>query len=120
MLFSGVWPVEFEDPIRWRTLNCGYNLQCQYAIPTDALYIWDKFDDEHYVTRSLQSIREEFDKTGEAKSDESRLFVYTAIETFINQQGKNGRTCLLKAICQNSQVDEHHGIYTEVLNAVLR
>ncbi|KAL5283626.1 hypothetical protein ACFFRR_006094 [Megaselia abdita] len=119
MLFSGVWPVEFEDPIRWRTLNCGYNLQCQYAVPVDALYPWDKFDDEHYVTRSLQSIREEFDKTGQARSDEARLFVYTGLETYIDRQGKSGRECLLKAICQNAQIDAHYGIFTEILNTIL-
>lgn len=117
MLFNFIHNVPLEDPIYWRDLLGIINIQTMYNVPTSPLYPWDLF--ENYDRRSIQSVREEFDRTGKVRPDESRTFVYEFLITFMNQKGVNGKECLRKSICENSQITSHQGLYAEILNALL-
>ncbi|KAL5279445.1 hypothetical protein ACFFRR_003827 [Megaselia abdita] len=116
MLFNFIHNVPLEDPIYWRDLLGILNIQCQYNVPTSPLYPWD-FGDNY--ERSMQSVKEEFEKTGHSLPDESRTFVYEFLITFMNQKGVNGEECLKKSICENSQIDHHEGLFAEILGALL-
>lgn len=117
MIFTFVFPVALEDPIAWRAMLGLVNFHTQYNVPTRSLYPWDLF--ENYDRRSLQSVKEEFDKTGTYSIDESRIFVYEFLRKYMDQQGKNGEACLEKAFCENAQIDHHEGVYSEILNSIL-
>lgn len=117
MLFNLIHNVQLEDPIYWRDLLGIFNLQCQYNAAPSPLFWWDIF--ENYDQRAMQSVKEAFDKTGKVIPDESRLFVYEFLKTFMDQKGANGEECLKKSVCENSQIDHHDGLFPEILNAIL-
>ncbi|XP_036336214.1 uncharacterized protein LOC118746473 [Rhagoletis pomonella] len=112
--------VRLADPITWRSLVCSYTLQGgHYSIPTTPLYPWDKWEDTFArKTRRLHDNPPGFGNFS-YETDDSRLFVYTVLETLMSQRGLNGHQCLLRSICQNAQVDQHVGVLSEVLDVVL-
>ncbi|XP_037920712.1 uncharacterized protein LOC119657740 [Hermetia illucens] len=114
MVFGAIYPIHLEDKVKWRQLNCAYNLQAQYSVPTEPIYWWDK-----WKGRTLRSMHEQFEKSGTYVPDESRLFIYSAMEAYMNQQGKNGRKCLCRSICENAQIDHPEGIFSEILYVLL-
>lgn len=107
-------PVETRDRVNWRTLNMAYNFQFQYVPLPSTQFIWGKF------TTDMRRRRRRFDEDGTYEMDASRLLIYRTIEIFLNSRGKNGRICLLKAICE---VAEHPiepiGIFDEILRLIL-
>ncbi|XP_067612999.1 uncharacterized protein [Eurosta solidaginis] len=110
--------VNLADPITWRSLVCSYNLQGgSYPLPTSPLYPWDKWEDT--FARKVRHIPDQPYSFDNYETDDSRLFVYTVLETLMSQRGVNGRQCLLRSICQNAQVDEHVGVLSELLDVVL-
>lgn len=116
MLFNFIHNVALEDPIYWRDLLGILNIQCQYNVPTTPKFWWDI---QQNYDRSLHSVKENFERTGKVLPDESRIFVYEFLITFMNQKGVKGEVCLRKSICENSQIDHHEGLFAEILNAVL-
>lgn len=48
--------------------------------------------------------------------------MYKALETFMNGKGKNGRECLLKAICDAAQspIQRDGGVFSEIAHLILR
>ena len=112
-------PVRLDDPVNWRSLVCSYSLQGgHYALPTKPWYPWDKW--ENLYARSNQHSQQNEHILPKYETDDSRLFVYSALESFINQNSNgNGRECLLRTICENAQIHHHVGIMAEILNAIL-
>ncbi|XP_054732837.1 uncharacterized protein LOC129240838 [Anastrepha obliqua] len=112
--------VDLADPISWRSLVCSHSLQGgHYSIPSSPLYPWDKWEDTFArQTRRLHDNPLGFDNYI-YESDDSRLFVYTVLETLMNRRGVNGHQCLLRSICQNAQVGQHVGVLSELLDVVL-
>lgn len=117
MIFTFVFPVVLEDPIAWRAMLGLVNFHTQYSVPTRPLYPWDLW--ENYDRRSLESIKEDFQRTGTYSVDESRIFIYEFLRKYMNQQGANGEVCLQKAFCENAQIDHHDGVYSEIVNTIL-
>ncbi|XP_017485651.1 PREDICTED: uncharacterized protein LOC108374190 [Rhagoletis zephyria] len=106
--------IDLGDPIQWRSLVSINNLQGGfYPLPSEPLYPWDKW--EETFARSLKNMHAEADY----KADDSRKFAYTVLEVLMERQHGNGRKCLLRSICKNAQVDEHVGMFSEILNIVL-
>ncbi|XP_037920890.1 uncharacterized protein LOC119657840 [Hermetia illucens] len=108
-------PVSLEDKKPWRSLGAVYGFQGQYSVPVTPIYWWDKWEG-----RSLAEAKMQYNKDGSYVPDESRVFIYALIEYYLNRAGKNGRQCLLRAICENALVDEFGGIVGEVIGAILR
>ncbi|KAL5279444.1 hypothetical protein ACFFRR_003826 [Megaselia abdita] len=117
MIFTFVFPVVTEDPIAWRAMLGLFNLHTQYNVPTRSLYPWDLW--ENYDRRSLESVKEEFEKTGTFTVDESRIFLYEFLRKYMERQGSNGEACLHRAFCENAQIDHHDGLYSEIVGRIL-
>lgn len=103
------------DKKPWRALNCNYNFQAQFAVPQKPTYWWDKWDG-----RSLADAKLQYNKDGTYHSDESRRFIYALLELYADRRSKNGKQCLLRAICENGGVDDVEGMYAELLQVVLK
>ena len=118
-------PVRLADPITWRSLVNSINLQGgHYALPTEPLYPWDKYED--IFARSMKNIammqaRDHSVNSAELpETDDSRLFVYRVIEKYLDLQNSGtGQACLLRSICENAQIHLHVGMYSEILNLIL-
>ncbi|XP_061388285.1 uncharacterized protein LOC133323367 [Musca vetustissima] len=110
------FPIDLEDKRNWRTLAMAVNFQFQYNLPPKPIYWWDKWD-----TRSLGSLGSFKESEKENyQTDEPQLFLYQWFENQMNRRETNGRECLLKAICENAQIDVHQGLYAEILYRFLR
>lgn len=125
-------PIETKDKVNWRTMNLGVNFQAQFIpIPT-IIYPWTRFE------RSMIHQKKQFQEHGTYVADESRQFVYSVFEVLMDRlrisiglfqkaqqllifrRGKNGRQCLLRAICEASQTPiTHVGVFDEVLQLFL-
>ncbi|XP_061388287.1 uncharacterized protein LOC133323369 [Musca vetustissima] len=100
----------------WRQLVMLYNFHYQYGLPPKPIYWWDKWDKRN-LNGNLGPLTYSED---EFQTDEAQLFLYTFAENLMHRHGGNGRECLLKAICENAQIDVHQGLYAELLYRFLR
>nr|XP_014100932.1 uncharacterized protein LOC106625628 isoform X2 [Bactrocera oleae] len=106
--------INLDDPIDWRSIVSINNIQGgHYPLPTAPTYPWDKW--EETFARSMKHLQEQI----ELETDDSRLFIYTLLEVLMERQHGNGHRCLLRSICQNAQVDEHVGMFSEIMDVVL-
>lgn len=119
-------PIPLGDHVTFRSCVLSYTLQGgTYSLPTSPIWPWDKW--ESTFARSLQQMRRNIERHtangGVRYADDARLLVYTALEQYMGRRNDDlsvGRQCLLRSICQNAQVHHHVGIFSEILNIVLR
>lgn len=119
-------PIPLGDHVTFRSAVLSYTLQGgTYSLPTTPVWPWDKW--ESTFARSLQQMRRNIERHtangGVRYADDARLLVYTALEQYMGRRNDDisvGRQCLLRSICQNAQVHHHVGIFSEILNIVLR
>lgn len=52
--------------------------------------------------------------------DEPQQMLFELAVEYMNQRGQPGRVCLQRLICENGQVDEHSGLYAELLHRLLK
>ncbi|XP_067613000.1 uncharacterized protein [Eurosta solidaginis] len=106
--------IDLGDPIAWRNLVCINNIQGGfYPVPSTPLYPWDKWEDT--FARFSRHSRSDVDYI----ADDSRKLVYNVLEILMERQHGAGHICLLRSICQNAQVDEHIGMFSEIMDVVL-
>lgn len=107
-------PVETRDHVNWRTMNLAYNFQAQYVPIPSVIFLWDRF------ARSLVDQRRRYDADSIFGKDLTRTLVYAALEMFLDRQGKPGRKCLLKAICEAAEHPiAQNSIFDEIVHLVL-
>lgn len=107
-------PVETKDRVNWRTLNMAHNFQAQFQVLPSIIWPWKVF------ARSLKDQRRKFDSHGTFEPDETRSFVYNALEMYLAYKRANGRQCLLKAICEIArQPIDQRTIFDDVVHSVL-
>ncbi|CAD7003654.1 uncharacterized protein LOC101453089 [Ceratitis capitata] len=107
--------VNVDDPIDWRSIVSINNIQGGfYPLPDEPTYPWEKWEDT--FARSMRNFRGHTDY----EADDSRKFVYTLLEVLMERQHGNGHQCLLRSICRNAQVDGHVGMFSELVDVVLR
>ncbi|XP_017063349.1 uncharacterized protein LOC108102720 [Drosophila eugracilis] len=118
LVVGPVMATQLEDPVVWRSMVYYYTLHCGvFTLPSAPLYPWDKW--ETIYARALQ---EKIRKLDESHEDDTRVFVYAALEIYMDQVSGSigqGRQCLLRGICENAQVNHHVGIMAELLNVLL-
>ncbi|KAH8260486.1 hypothetical protein KR038_002121 [Drosophila bunnanda] len=118
LVVGPVLATQLEDPVTWRSMVYYYVLHFgAFTLPSAPLYPWDKW--ETIYQRSLQEKIRSLDETHE---DDTRVFVYAALEKYMDQVSGavgRGRQCLLRGICENAQVHHHVGIMSELLNVLL-
>ncbi|EDV96961.1 uncharacterized protein LOC6558704 [Drosophila grimshawi] len=118
-------PIPLGDHVTFRSAVLSFNLQGgTYSLPTTPIWPWDKW--ETTFARSLQQMRRHIERqtaSGDVRyADDARLLVYTALEEYMGRRNNNmivGRQCLLRSICENAQVHQHVGVFSEIFNIVL-
>lgn len=119
-------PIPLGDHVTFRSTVLSFTLQGgTYNLPTTPIWPWDKW--ESTFARSLQQMRRNIERHeangGVRYADDARLLVYTVLEEYMGRSNNDmpmGKQCLLRSICENAQVHHHVGIFSEILNIVLR
>lgn len=96
-------PVDTEKFINCNAIR---NVQFQYDLPPNITTIFSKVPARQ---RSL---------SGEPifKPDSSRKIAYEIVEDILKREGKNGRECLLRTICEVAETPvKHNGLVGELL-----
>jgi hypothetical protein len=89
-----------------RTLVLSFGLQMVYLMPTDAVF-W-------HMAPDITGKREIHNR--------ALLDIYMPLESFLEDQGFDGRTCLLRSICEAAHSPFYHeemNLVEEILHAVL-
>lgn len=100
----------------WQNINCLRNLQFQYDLPESWTQA-DSFPGFEEVGSSTSEARMISEKAWrKLKPDSSRKIAYDLVESTLNREGKNGRECMLRAICEVAESPlSHNGLVGEVL-----
>lgn len=89
------------------------NYQMQYMLPAK---IYTSFSTFPYSRRFNEGRSLIKNKDG-FKGDSSRKVAYKLVETVMNKEGKNGRQCLLRTICEVAETPlDHNGLIGELLH----
>lgn len=98
-------------------MNCNAirNFQYQYDLPNNLSVIYQKYADwSKPKSRSFKSYVDEESIT--YKADSSRRVAYELVEEILSKEGKNGRQCLLRTICEIAETPlSHNGLVGELL-----
>jgi len=119
-------PIPLGDKVTFRSCVLSYTLQGgSYSLPTSPIWPWDKW--EGTFARSLTQMRRNIERHvangGVRYADDARLLVYTALEEYMGRRNNDrsmGRQCLLRSICENAQIHHHIGVFSEIMDIVLR
>ncbi|XP_062560730.1 uncharacterized protein LOC134225012 [Armigeres subalbatus] len=97
-------PVAFNHKLK-RGLNGGVNLQANYRLLQDI--IWPVPEDYFKVR-----LNNDFE-------DNSRPQLYRVLENLLDSQGKNGRKCIMRTICDLADAPlAHNGLLGELIDLV--
>lgn len=78
------------------------------------MYLWDRF------SRSLINQRQRYQADGIPAKDLTRTLIYAAMEMLLDHNGKPGRHCLLKAICETAANPIHrNNVFDEIVHLIL-
>ena len=101
----------------WQNINCMRNFQYQYALPAK---IYTSFSTFPYSRRFSEGRGLTTNKDG-FKGDSSRKVAYKLVEAVMNKEGRNGRQCLLRTICEVAETPlAHNGLIGELLHIFFR
>ncbi|CAO1347330.1 unnamed protein product [Diamesa serratosioi] len=92
-------------------INCNAirNVQYQYDLPANVKSLFNKFSNRG---RSIGSDENERKLVG----DSTRQIAYELVEEIMQRDGKNGRECLMRTICEVAETPlKHNGLMGEVL-----
>lgn len=109
-------------------INCNAirNFQYQYDLPNNLSVIYQKYSSwtkQESNSRSFKSgsknnnINDNDEHHLSFKPDASRKIAYEMIEEVLTNEGKNGRQCLLRTICEVAETPlSHNGMIGELLD----
>ncbi|XP_058817431.1 uncharacterized protein LOC131680740 [Topomyia yanbarensis] len=104
VVVGGVFPVRFHHKLK-RSLNCAVNVQANYVIPPTI--IWPVPEDVF-----KERLNNDF-------VDNSRPQLYQLLEHMIDGWGRNGRSCVLRTICEVADTPlSHNGMFGEILDVI--
>ncbi|KAH8257811.1 hypothetical protein KR038_001484, partial [Drosophila bunnanda] len=111
------FPVSFMEKKAWRQLVWLMNFHYQFNEPQTPIYWWKLWDS----SRNLKGpVAAPSSVPARLLVDEPQLLLFRFAEGYMNQLGQNGPACLERLICENGQVDEHSGLYAQLLHRLLR
>ena len=94
-------------------INCNAirNVQYQYDLPADVATLYNKFSNRG---RNFKSDNDE--KERKIVGDSTRQIAYELVEEIMQRDGKNGKQCLMRTICEVAETPlKHNGLMGEVL-----
>lgn len=101
------------DTPKYINCNAIRNIQYQYDLPANLSIIYQKYKD--WTTPKSRSLSDDT-KLISIKSDSSRKIAYELVEEILSKEGKNGRECLLRTICEIAETPlSHNGFIGELL-----
>lgn len=121
--------MDFQEKNPWRQLVWLMNYHYQFPEPQSPIYWWKLWNSSRDLKGPLQlssAQRRQHLQLAKQKElelpvvDEPQKLLYELAVEFMNQRGQPGRACLERMICENAQVDEHSGLYAELLHRLLR
>ncbi|CAG9857822.1 unnamed protein product [Phyllotreta striolata] len=98
-----------------QSMAIGWNLQMQYNVPTNVSQI------TNYPPVYTKKKRSD-DRSDETTPASDRAMFYRALEEVLENQGMDGRICLLRTICENALYPLNHeanGLYGKVFHIIL-
>ncbi|XP_017125624.1 uncharacterized protein LOC108144982 [Drosophila elegans] len=114
------FPVPFMEKKVWRQLVWLMNFHYQFSEPQTPIYWWKLWDSSRNLKGPLANQPAAPSIPVRLSVDEPQLLLFKFAENYMNQLGQNGRACLERLICENGQVDEHSGLYAQLLHRLLR
>ncbi|XP_041766418.1 uncharacterized protein LOC121590646 [Anopheles merus] len=101
-----VIPIRFHHPLPRVIVNT-YNLQANYRIPATIIY---PHPESVFQNRALER---------PAGEDQSRRQLYALLEQGLSRAGRNGRACLLRAVCEVAEMPlKHNGLIGEIIDVI--
>ncbi|CAB3380854.1 uncharacterized protein LOC135935710 [Cloeon dipterum] len=98
--------VALSIPVR-KSVNVAMNIEANYVLPDNVTY----FFPELVPSLDQGRLAESFGIT--------RRRTYTTVITMLNRIGFDGRSCLLRAICEASETPLHHnGLFGDLLHVI--
>jgi hypothetical protein len=103
-------------------INCNAirNFQFQYDLPNNLSVLYAIYSD--WTTPKARSFNNNNDNAfnnNKYKPDSSRKIAYELIEEMLTKEGKNGRECVLRTICEVSETPlRHNGLVGELLEII--
>ncbi|XP_016999844.3 uncharacterized protein [Drosophila takahashii] len=117
------FPVPFMEKKAWRQLVWLMNFHYQFNEPQTPIYWWKLWDGSRNLKGPVTQTQSDPDSPSVPARllvDEPQLLLFKFAEGYMNQLGQNGSACLKRLICENGQVDEHSGLYAQLLHRLLR
>lgn len=106
--------VDFHPMFPTGTIISVHNFQAQFLVPPGPHpSFFDKFgNNRRSNSRSSKSLKRE--------GDRSRKYAYEIVENTLDNNGRNGRECLLRSICEAAETPlQHNGLIGELWDIFL-
>ncbi|XP_017051280.1 uncharacterized protein LOC108094932 [Drosophila ficusphila] len=113
------FPVPLMEKKLWRQLVWLMNFHYQFNEPQTPIYWWKLWNSSRGLKGPITHLSNP-SIPPRLLVDEPQLLLFKFAEGYMDQLGQNGSACLERLICENGQVDEHSGLYAELLHRLLR
>uniref|UniRef100_A0A182NDV5 Uncharacterized protein n=1 Tax=Anopheles dirus TaxID=7168 RepID=A0A182NDV5_9DIPT len=111
MVLGFIVPIRFHHPLLRVIVNT-YNLQANYRIPADIIY---PQPESWFKNRALGPTVPGVGPT----SDRSRRQFFDLLEQGMARWDRNGRACLLRAVCEVAETPlKHNGLIGEIIDVI--
>uniref|UniRef100_A0A182RNA0 Uncharacterized protein n=1 Tax=Anopheles funestus TaxID=62324 RepID=A0A182RNA0_ANOFN len=110
-----VVPIFFRHPLPRVIVNT-YNLQANYRIPATIIYPHPEsvFKNRALVDATVSRTSEPWPAI-----DQSRRQFFALLEHGMSRWGRNGRACLLRAVCEVAETPlKHNGLIGEIIDVI--
>ncbi|XP_050071113.1 uncharacterized protein LOC126559053 [Anopheles maculipalpis] len=102
-------PIRFHHPLPRVIVNT-YNLQANYRIPSTIIY---PYPESVFQNRAVDTA------VRWPEIDQSRRQLFTLLEQGMSRWGRDGRACLLRAVCEVAETPlKHNGLIGEIIDVI--
>uniref|UniRef100_A0A182VYI9 Uncharacterized protein n=1 Tax=Anopheles minimus TaxID=112268 RepID=A0A182VYI9_9DIPT len=110
-----VVPIFFRHPLPRVIVNT-YNLQASYRIPASIIY---PHPESVFKNRDLDPTAAVPSSVRWPEIDQSRRQLFALLEHGMSRWGRNGRACLLRAVCEVAETPlKHNGLIGEIIDVI--
>ncbi|XP_053658757.1 uncharacterized protein LOC128707824 [Anopheles marshallii] len=113
-----VVPIRFHHPLARVIVNT-YNLQASYRIPANIIYPQPESVFKNRELDPTVSRAQEKPPERGPEIDQSRRQFFALLEQGLSRWGRNGRVCLLRAVCEVAETPlKHNGLIGEIIDVI--
>uniref|UniRef100_A0A182SYG4 Uncharacterized protein n=1 Tax=Anopheles maculatus TaxID=74869 RepID=A0A182SYG4_9DIPT len=108
-------PIRFHHPLPRVIVNT-YNLQANYRIPATIIY---PYPESVFQNRALDPTASRVPARRLEHIDQSRRQLFALLEQSLSRWGRDGRACLLRAVCEVAETPlKHNGLIGEIIDVI--